>query len=486
MENEGENETSPLLGRDGHAPTGDATATEHLPWYQLRRPWYIGLFVILSATLWTFSVAIVRLHSYSGDGFDEVDLIRLNDVLYDVCRVLVAIPFGILADRARKPVYVLASAGQILSVVWMLLVAIMQPTIPRHLELLGALGQLLGGGILLVNVTHATILADVLPPQQRLLGFLALAFLQEPAIRLSVLLAEPLRRLYDPLPLVLSLALALLGASLVVFIPETARGSRPPQTEQVDEGWWSRSKACLHLRYRDVGPALAVAKSPNVLWVILALAAYFLATNGYWMMVFGWIWATHYFGIPYTVELSLLSFIIRCLTLGLLLPALAIMLVHPNGHARFTGYQRDLVLARISAIFGLAGLLFTFGPATASLVVGTIAVGLSVGLSALCQSLISYVAPASGYATIYSLVLALSTLVATAFAPLFYLEIQPPSSLWIFITVVVIVALLYLVILVALLQVKVRSAGSGNFVEPRPEEVQGDEGAALDNDEEQV
>ena len=178
-----------------------------------------------------------------------------------------------------------------------------------------------------------------------------------------------------------------------------------------------------------------------------------------------------------------MSFITRCLTLGLLLPALAIMLVHPNGHARFTGYQRDLVLARVSTIFGIAGLLFTFGPATAFLVVGTIAVGLSTGLNALCQSLISYVAPASGYATIYSLVLALSTLVTTAFAPFFYRELEPPSSLWLFIIVLVIVTLLFLVILVALLQVKIRSVGSGNFVEPQPEEVQGDEGSALVNDE---
>lgn len=116
MENEGENVTAALLGQDRHAQPGVLTAEKHLLWYQLRRPWHIGFLVILSATFWIFSLATSRIIVAKDDIYDELNFLRLNDVLHYVCRLLSAIPFRILADRARKPVFILASVGQILSI----------------------------------------------------------------------------------------------------------------------------------------------------------------------------------------------------------------------------------------------------------------------------------------------------------------------------------------------------------------------------------
>ena len=237
--------------------------------------------------------------------------------------------------------------------------------------------------MLRVNVIHVTILADVLPAEQRLLGFLLLYLLQEPAVCISYLFTEPFRMIYSPLPLVLSLVLALLGTSLVVFLPETARGRNRLQTDQEDGDWWSWSKTCLHFRFRDFGPALLVAKSPNVLWAILACTSFTPAADRYWLIIY-LIILFHYIGNYHTPELALPSFITRCLTLGLFLPALAIMLVHPNGHARFIGFKRGLILARISTVFAIAGVLLTLCHTTGCLVVGTIAVGRFISLRALC------------------------------------------------------------------------------------------------------
>lgn len=483
---ESENETAPLLGRESRARTDAPAPEEHPPWYQLRRPWHIALLVLLSATLWAFSTATSSAYGAYGDLFVDLDFLRLNDVLTWICRLLVAIPFGVLADRARKPVYILASAGQILSVTWMLFIAAMQTMLPPELLLLDALGQLLGGGVLLIHVIHITILTDVLPPAQRLLGFLFLTLLQEPFVQLAAFAITSLRHLWSPLPLVLSLVLALLGASLVVFLPETAQGSSPLRAEQTDESWWSRAQSCFHLRFRDVGPALAVAKSPHVLWVLLALAARPLAATGYWLTLVVYAWSHRDFGGVGLPDLSLLTVITHCVTLGLLLPALAIMLVHPNGHARFTGFQRDLVLGRISAGFAVAGALLSFIPAPGLLIVGTIAAALSAGLYPLGLSLVGHVAPARGYATVYTLVAASSTLIFAVISPFFYRVVTPVGSLRIVIVEVAVVTLLYLVILVALFQLKARSAGPGNAVEAQPEGVRGDGGSVLDNDEGQV
>lgn len=483
---EDENETAPLLGRESRARTEAPAPEEHRPWYQLRRPWHIALLVLLSATLWAFSTATSSAYGAYGDLYIDLDFLRLHDVLTWICRLLVAIPFGILADRARKPVYILASAGQILSVTWMLFIAAMQPMLPPELMLLDALGQLLGGGMLLIHVIHITILTDVLPPGQRLLAFLFRALLQEPFVQLAAFAINSLRHLWSPMPLVLSLVLALLGAALVVFLPETAQGSNPPRAEHTDESWWSKAQSCFHLRFQELGPALAVAKSPYILWVLLALAARPLAAIGYWLTVVAYAWSHHDFGSVGLPDLSLMTVITHCVTLGLLLPALAIVLVHPNGHARFTGFQRDLVLGRISAVFAVAGVLLSFIPAPGLLIVGTIAAGLSAGLYPLGLSLIGYVTPARGYATIYTLVTVSSTLISAVLSPFFYRVVTHVGSLRILIVEVVVVALLYLVILVALFQLKVRSAGPGTAVEAQPEGVRGDGGSVLDNDEGRV
>lgn len=192
-------ETTPLLSRVSSSASTDDKAA---PWYQLHKPHHIAVVTCLGIFLWVLSgtlalVPITRLaedilcrrhyqdlepHQFSdvlGNGVDERDckipevqsrmafLFAFAFMLNGVVGLLVAFPFGVLADRARKPVYVLGAIGQSLNVGWSLLVFYCWQTLPIELVVAGAVFQLLGGGLLVATAVLFAMLSDVLPAESR-------------------------------------------------------------------------------------------------------------------------------------------------------------------------------------------------------------------------------------------------------------------------------------------------------------------------------
>ena len=81
--------------------------------------------------------------------------------------LLATIPYGILADRARKPVYLLAATGQFSNVLWSLCVLRFWHTVPLQLILVGPVLELIGGGLTMAIVILYSIISDVNAPEDR-------------------------------------------------------------------------------------------------------------------------------------------------------------------------------------------------------------------------------------------------------------------------------------------------------------------------------
>jgi hypothetical protein len=216
-------ETTPLLGgRSRPVAAAAERALAVAPWYQLRGPRPVAVLVCLSMFLWVFAGTLAMVparriaediichHHYSassalsttaggpgggggedgrrggdavghghGDGIPErlckgydvqsrmAVLFGLAILLDGATGLLAAFPFGALADRARRPVYLLGAIGQSLNVAWALLVFAAWRVLPVELILLGPVFQLLGGGLMVATAVLYAMLADVLPPENR-------------------------------------------------------------------------------------------------------------------------------------------------------------------------------------------------------------------------------------------------------------------------------------------------------------------------------
>jgi MFS family permease len=94
-------------------------------------------------------------------------LFGLTMALGGVVGLIVVLPYGVLADRARKPVYLLAATGQFASVGWSLFVLRFWRALPIELILLGPFLELLGGGLTMAIVLLYAIISDVNAPENR-------------------------------------------------------------------------------------------------------------------------------------------------------------------------------------------------------------------------------------------------------------------------------------------------------------------------------
>ncbi|KAK0663415.1 major facilitator superfamily domain-containing protein [Cercophora samala] len=149
------------------------------------------------------------------------------DVFDTLPALLVAIPYGALADRiGRKKVQILAITGICLSAIWERLIYWLSDTLPVRLVWLGGWWQLIGaGGSALSAMVFASV-ADICPSEQRTIAFSFIAstelvnqllFLPAGAALMSVTLWVPLWA---------GVTFYILGLFCAVFlVQETLRGS---------------------------------------------------------------------------------------------------------------------------------------------------------------------------------------------------------------------------------------------------------------------
>ncbi|KAH6652996.1 major facilitator superfamily domain-containing protein [Truncatella angustata] len=463
-------ETSPLLGREEWQPSTRSSPTAQ---YQLKRPFLIGLVLCLGIFLWTltnvYSIypaiqlaedAICKRHYlrhpnvtqpdgwYQDSFLDGCDLpgtqqrvfrlLSLQYTLMAVVGVLVAYPFGVLADKiGRRPVYALAAAGQSSSILWSLIVFAGWRALPVELVLIGPVFQLFGGGTLVGTAVLYAILSDVMPIRSRTLWFFFLTFAGAAGTHVGSALLIILTSSWTPWgPLIISLVLGLLNASLMLLIPETLKVDpteeetlaeritipeareafvhRTAFREHVSEAWSSLSTLVDN---QSISLAL--------LAFIMLAATYSQITALYFSNVRQRFYDHHNW---VDAALPIQSFA-NLPILAVILPLLTYFLTPSRFGISF--FRRDLLLARISAVFIPVGSLLLGMPNLAVVITGLTIITLGVGISPLLHSLVTHYVESAKTARLFALIGALMTVQKFATDPLFgWISTKAPHGFW--------------------------------------------------------
>lgn len=186
-----------------------------------------------------------------GDGTIPEELCKVDEVQQRLASIfgwqemfnaipglLLAVPFGTLADRiGRKWIFTASLVGIVLSFAWTLLICeYWQGTnlgcgtdfetgyfksLPLQLVWFSSAFTLIGGGAFVTVALALTMLADIAPAEHRTTIFLYLTTCIVFAEMVGPIIASRLMDKGDWLPLMLALALEMVGVVVALFLPET-------------------------------------------------------------------------------------------------------------------------------------------------------------------------------------------------------------------------------------------------------------------------
>jgi MFS family permease len=152
--------------------------------------------------------------------------------------ILLAVPYGTLADRVgRKWVFMASLVGLQLNFAWVLLICEWAgesstgrtantwtgyfKALPLQLTWLSSAFLLIGGGPIVAMAVGLTMVSDVAPPEKRTTIFLYLTACTLLAEIVAPLMAARLMEQGEWLPLLVALAIQIAGVMVALFLPET-------------------------------------------------------------------------------------------------------------------------------------------------------------------------------------------------------------------------------------------------------------------------
>ncbi|KAF7933703.1 uncharacterized protein EAE98_003412 [Botrytis deweyae] len=136
--------------------------------------------------------------------------------------LFLTIPYGMLMDRiGRKPIFILAITGTILSYLWNIVVMWLWHTLPLRLTWLGPIFTVIGGGPSVGSMAFFAIVSDITSEAKRTNIFFLAAATDLVAQLIAPSLAALLMAKSPWIPILLGISFLTLGSLLILFIPET-------------------------------------------------------------------------------------------------------------------------------------------------------------------------------------------------------------------------------------------------------------------------
>ncbi|KXJ90723.1 major facilitator superfamily domain-containing protein [Microdochium bolleyi] len=378
----------------------------------------------------------------------------ITSVIDSIIGLLLAFPFGVLADRARRPIYLLGAAGQLLNVSWALAIFYFSNIFPVELILLGPVFQLLGGGLPTAVAILFAVISDVHNPESRARWYFFFSLSAQAAVFIGPPFASALMGHFTAWTPLMTAPFFTAAAGLVILlVPETARpkaartAKRHPQAGNSEEaggllrgstteahglnylhedegdttdanddiwqqiqskGWLRTIKSHLSSQLREARGILRdLAGQRSVVLLFAAFAITAPLGKGFGQTFVQYVSKRYHKTIEEVGYLFALRGGLTLVIMGLLLPLLSHMLTSPRflpARLRPSPFRRDLVLAQMSALFSLLGF---FGLSTPSygVLVGSLAVeSLGSGLLPLCRSMVTNFCPAERTTSLFSLI----------------------------------------------------------------------------------
>ncbi|KAI0116523.1 MFS general substrate transporter [Nemania sp. FL0031] len=333
----------------------------------------------------------------------------LSLALGTVVGLVVVLPYGVLADRARKPVYLLAATGQFVNVAWSVLVLRFWRVLPVELILVGPLLEVIGGGLTMAIVILYAIISDVNAPEDRAITYFFSSLAANLAVFAGPPLASKMIEVWSPwVPISSSLVATVLAGSIIFLVPETARSVRKsPASEEHwsrmgDHEWQNAVKTQLTRAFHN-SDLRSVLKKRSVILLLLvfALAAPLPAGMGTMFL--------QYYSKRFGKSIENAGYMLAIrggftiVVVGILLPMLS-KYINSSSYIKLPAFRRDLILAQTSAASAGLGYFLLGGPNMTFLISGIVILTLSAGIGPLCRSLISNIVEPDQTSQIFTIV----------------------------------------------------------------------------------
>ncbi|KAM4068169.1 major facilitator superfamily protein [Hirsutella rhossiliensis] len=332
----------------------------------------------------------------------------LMDTLEAAIGLLVAFPYAALSDKiGRKPILLLFITGYFLSSAWNALVIYRSETLLPHTVLFSPAFFLIGGGrCVVISALHSAV-SDVTTDDHRASGFLAIMFGTLAGSFIGPVVSSGLMQITSPwVPYLISFGIMLLGAAMLLLIPETLSPRKLDADKQEPIDDTTRSMLNWHLRrcVAQLKESLDLLRQPALavlLVTFLAPMPMMAATSQFFVQ---YVSKRFEWSLAAAGYLLSLRGTVNMLLLLVILPGLSTMLLSRATAKGRSGAAKDRVLAQSSAVALTLGCLLMASDRIYVVVTGLVVNTLGAGLAAVCRSLAAYLVSAHHTAKLQTLI----------------------------------------------------------------------------------